>query len=173
MARACSICTHPRLYEINKRLAARAIGGRGSGLTYASIAKEFGVSKDALANHWNSKGHNLALEPPGAEERALIPQSERPQSVILADGTELRTVGIRELVETALAIGFHNIRTHPEIMTPQATARFLALALKWGKGMVEVDAYGKAILESILKRAVEEHEENVIEGEAREVDEDS
>lgn len=156
MARPCSICEHPHLYDINKALAAREIAGRKSGFTYRSIAKEFEVSKDALRRHWNAAGHNRRPDPPETVPSTLIPQSQEPQSVILADGSELRVVSFQTLVETALATGFRNIVNHPEIMTPSATAKFIGLAIKCGWDIGETDAYGKVILEFILGRAAED-----------------
>lgn len=156
MARPCSICEHPRLYEVNKALAAREIAGPKLGLSYRSIAAEFEVSKDALRRHWNAAGHNRRPDPPEGVPSALIPQSQEPQSVILADGSELRVVSFQTLVETALATGFRNIVNHPEIMTPSATAKFIGLALKCGYDIGETDAYGKVILEFILGRAAKD-----------------
>jgi len=156
MARPCSICEHPRLYDINKALAAREIAGRKAGFTYRSIAKEFDVSKDALRRHWNAAGHNRRPDPPETVPSALIPQSQKPQTVTLAGGEVLCVVSFQTLVETALATGFHNIVNHPEIMTPSATAKFIGLAIKCGWDIGETDAYGKEILRFILGRAAED-----------------
>lgn len=153
MARSCSICQHPHLYDINKALAARAIAGRKAGFSYVSIAKEFEVSKDALKNHWRGEGHNLRPDAPERVPSSEIPQSQRPQFVTLAEGQELRIVGFQTLVETALAVGFDNIVNDPKTMTPGATAKFIALAVKCGYDIGETDAYGKVILEYILGRA--------------------
>ena len=166
MARPCSICEHPRLYDINKALAAREIAGRKADLSYRSIAAEFEVSKDPLRRHWDAAGHNRRLDPPETVPSALIPQSQRPQSVTLADGVELRIVSFQTLVETALAIGFHNIVNHPEIMTPSATAKFIGLALKCGWDIGETDAYGKEILQFMLGRAAKHRADRASAGSA-------
>lgn len=152
MARSCSICQHPRLYDINKALAAREMAGRKAGFTYRSIAAEFEVSKDALKNHWRGEGHNRRPDAPEGVPSALIPQSQKPQTVTLAGGEVLRVVSFQTLVETALAVGFNNIVNDPQIMTPTATAKFIALAIKCGWDIGETDAYSKEILDFILGR---------------------
>lgn len=159
MARPCSICEHPRLYDINKALAAREVAGHRAGFTYPSIAAEFGVSKNALRSHWDREGHNRRPDAPETVPSSLIPQSQKPQFVTLADGSELRIVGFQTLVETALATGFHNIVNTPEIMTPSATAKFIALAIKCGWDIGETDAYGKEILKFILGRGAKHRPE--------------
>jgi len=153
VARSCSICEHPCLYDINKALAAREVAGKKAGLTYRSIAAHFEVSKDALRNHWDREGHNRRPDAPETVPSALIPQSQKPQTVTLAGGEELRVVSFQTLVETGLAIAFNNIVNDPGTMTPSAAAKFIALAIKCGWDIGETDAYGKVILEHILGRA--------------------
>jgi len=161
VARSCSICQHPRLYDINKALAAREIAGRKAGFTYRSIAEEYKVSRDALKNHWRGEGHNLRPDAPEGVPSALIPQSQKPQTITLAKGEVLRVVSFQTLVETALAVGFNNILNDPGIMTPSATAKFIGLAVKWGWDIGETDAYGKEILKFMLGRAKKHRDSRV------------
>jgi hypothetical protein len=61
MAQPCSICTHPRLREINKAII--------SGESNRAIARQFDTSKDAVARHRKDHLPGKLVKAANAKER--------------------------------------------------------------------------------------------------------
>ena len=60
MPRKCSICCHPQREEIDKQLLCR--------VSYRDIARQFGVSKDALGRHHESHISEVLAKAHGVKE---------------------------------------------------------------------------------------------------------
>jgi hypothetical protein len=84
LGRQCTICNHPQRLEIDTALASRA--------TYRAIARQYGVSKDALSRH-KRNGH-IAEHIAKAAQKKEIKEATALKGVLV--GAEEKTVAEAE-----------------------------------------------------------------------------
>ena len=137
MGRKCSVCTHPQRESIDRAIV--------EGQSNRAIARQYGLSKDAVARHAEKHLPAALVEVAAASESTHVDDLWTRVSRLILEADELQRHGRRAKDARAWAAGIREARSCLELLAKIGAARML------GQRDAEDDAGDLEVARAVLR----------------------